>query len=46
MSSNKEEIDEITGDIRYIKFSGYYDKFYEWEEKPRQLQYTREFLSI
>ena len=41
MSIIKEEKDELTGAMRYIKFSGYCDKLDKWKEKPRQLQYTR-----
>ena len=35
----------MDGTIRYINFSGYYDKFDDWKEKPRQLQDTRVYLS-
>ena len=41
MSGNKEEIDEMAGFVRRINFSGDYEKFDEWKEKPRQLKYTR-----
>ena len=33
----KEEINETYGSIRYIKFSGDYDKFYGWKEKTKTI---------
>ena len=33
----KEEREKITGAIRYIKFSGDYDMFYEWKEKIKEI---------
>ena len=33
----KEEREEMAGAIRYIKFSGDYDKFYEWKEKIKEI---------
>ena len=35
MSSNKEEKYEVAEFIRYIRFSGDDEKFYERKEKPR-----------
>ena len=35
MSSNKEEKYEMAEFIRYIRFSGDDEKFYERKEKPR-----------
>ena len=37
MPSIKEKIDEIYGAIRYINFSGDYEKFYEWKEKTKNI---------
>ena len=37
MPSIKEKIDEIYGAIRYINFSGDYEKFYEWKEKTKAI---------
>ena len=36
-SSTKDEIDNMTGSIRYIKFSGDYDKFDEWKENTKAI---------
>ena len=36
-SSTKDEIDEVSGAISYIKFSGDYDNFYEWKEKTKMI---------
>ena len=46
MSSIKEERDETAGAIRYIKFSGDYDKFDERKEKTKKLHDTSESSSI
>ena len=32
MSRINDERDDVDGSIRYIKFSGDYDKFYYWKE--------------
>ena len=52
-SINKDEREDMTGSIRYIKFSGYCDKFDEWKEKTRDisrhkgiLKYLTEELEI
>ena len=37
MSSIKDEIYEVDGAIRYIKFSGDYEKFYQWKENKKSI---------
>ena len=37
MLSIKEEIYEMAGSIRYIKFSGDYDKFDEWKDNAKAI---------
>ena len=37
MSSIKYEKYEMAGAIRYINFSGDYDKFYEWKENTKSI---------
>ena len=36
-SSTKDEVEEMAGSIRYIKFSGYYYKFYEWKDNTKEI---------
>ena len=36
-SSTKDEREEMVGAIRYIKFSGDYDKFYEWNKNTNTI---------
>ena len=34
----------MAGAIRYIKFSGYYDKLYEWRQKTNAISRHKEIL--
>ena len=44
-STPKEEREEMTGSIRYIKFSGKIDKFEEWKEKTKEISIKRASLN-
>ena len=41
----KEERDEISGAIRYIKLSEYYDKFDECKEKTKEISRHKRILT-
>ena len=43
-SSLKEEIEDMTGSIIYINFSGDYDKFYEWKGKTKAIVIHKDIL--
>ena len=44
MSIIKEEQDDMSGAIRYIKFIGDYEKFDEWKEKTKEISRHKEIL--
>ena len=44
MSNIKEERDDMPGDIRYIKFSGDYDKFDECKESTNSISIHKGIL--
>ena len=53
MSRINDETDQVAGSIRRIKFSGDYDKFYQWNENTKAvdrhkgiLKYTTKEIDI